>query len=119
MIEGWRKDPDPYLWLMDPDQGGPKRTDPDPQHCFEGVLSDHSLRVHLDTLIKLSTTRYFFCSIDLGTGGRELLFTDVCIADDLYSPSLGMHPLSITIPQNNGSIAVSPPSSPTGKTSCL
>ncbi len=25
----WRKlDPDPYLWLMDPDPGGPKRTDP-------------------------------------------------------------------------------------------
>ncbi len=29
--------PDPYLWLMDPDPGGPKTCgpDPDPQHCFE------------------------------------------------------------------------------------
>ncbi len=27
-------DPDPYLWQMDPDPGGPKHADPDPQHCF-------------------------------------------------------------------------------------
>jgi hypothetical protein len=32
-------EPGPYLWLMDPDPGGPKTTDPadldpDPQHCF-------------------------------------------------------------------------------------
>ncbi len=61
----------------------------------------------------------FFCISGTGAGARELLYRGVCIADDLYSPSLGMHPLSITIPQNNGSIAVSPPSSPTGKSSFL
>ncbi len=35
------KDPDPYLWLMDPDPGVPKHAEnadpadpnPDPQHC--------------------------------------------------------------------------------------
>jgi hypothetical protein len=26
------KDPDPYLLLVDPDPGGPKHADPDPQH---------------------------------------------------------------------------------------
>ncbi len=34
------KDPDPYLLLMDPDPGGPKKhtdpADPDPQQWFEG-----------------------------------------------------------------------------------
>ncbi len=28
-------DPDPYLWLVDPDLGGPKHVDPDQQHCLE------------------------------------------------------------------------------------
>jgi hypothetical protein len=35
------QDPDPYLWLMNPDPGGPKHTDPDPdpgpQHCLKEI----------------------------------------------------------------------------------
>ncbi len=46
------KDPDPYLWLMDP--GGPKPADPDPQHCFlrfyilncDAGVQVHVLREH-------------------------------------------------------------------------
>ncbi len=31
------KDPNPYLWLMDPDPGGPKHADPDPQHWYLAI----------------------------------------------------------------------------------
>jgi hypothetical protein len=38
------EDPDPYLWLMDPDLRGPNTckdpTDPDPQHCFFLIPSE-------------------------------------------------------------------------------
>ncbi len=46
----WKEpDPDPYLWLMVPDPGGPKQTDPtdpDPQHWkipYHSHSSSHSL----------------------------------------------------------------------------
>jgi hypothetical protein len=32
------KDPDPQLFLMDPDPGGPKHADPDPQHCKKSAF---------------------------------------------------------------------------------
>ncbi len=38
LIEGCWKDPDPYLWLTNPDPGGPKHGDPDsdPEHWYLG-----------------------------------------------------------------------------------
>ncbi len=49
MIKGKDPKPDPYLWLMDPDPGGPKTCgfadpnqvpDPDPQHLLKGKYKD-------------------------------------------------------------------------------
>jgi forkhead box protein K len=54
------------------------------------------------------------CSIRFPSTNIRLYFESLLLGDDLYSPSLDMHPLSITIPQNNGSFVASPPSSPTG-----
>ncbi len=41
-------DPDPHLWLMDPDPGGPKKPAdpvPDPQHCIVPFLCREEVRI--------------------------------------------------------------------------
>jgi hypothetical protein len=48
-------DPDPYLVLLDPDPGGPKHTDPEPQHCRKecNILIIKSLGLDLPDVVKL------------------------------------------------------------------
>ncbi len=55
----WSKDPnpDPYLWLMDTDPGGPKNTDPDPQNCFNRLWPSALARNSV-----LHTWIYQFCT---------------------------------------------------------
>ncbi len=59
----WQKDPNPYLWLMDPDQGGPKIYESGSATLLCRVLSDSSVRVHLDTKKMFSSFFLYIFSI--------------------------------------------------------